>query len=311
MHRQQWYLFGTLVDVTLGGVSLAEPIPTFSALSAELQRRNRDWHPWQPGMMGDINDAIAENEGIEIDEHMAYMIGHSQAIHRASDGLFNPAIGKVIRLWGFHGGDSVNWKMPQAEAIERVITARPSPLDLRVEDGRLCSSNREVQLDFGGYAKGYAIDLGRRLLAARGIGHALINAGGDLVTLGDAPDGNPWRVAIRHPQRGGRIAWMEASGDEAVFTSGNYERYRENGGRRYPHIIDPRTGRPVRGVASATVVHTDAALADAAATALVVAGPGRWRDVADALGVDRAMVVDEQGRVALTPAMRGRVHLDA
>ena len=139
----------------------------------------------------------------------------------------------------------------------------------------------------------------------------MINAGGDLVTLGHAPDEHPWRVAIRHPQRNGQIAWLEVYGSEAVFTSGNYERYREHNGIRYPHIIDPRTGGAVQEIASATVVHRDAALADAAATALVVAGSKHWRDVAERLGVDQAMVVDAQGRIDQTSAMAERLRLSS
>ena len=96
-----------------------------------------------------------------------------------------------------------------------------------------------------------------------------------------------------------------------MFTSGNYERYREHDGIRYPHIIDPRTGGPVQEIASATVVHRDAALADAAATALVVAGSKQWRGVAERLGIDQAMVVDAQGRIDQTAAMQERLRLSA
>lgn len=309
VHRERWYLFGTLVDVTLAGPGPEAASQALTALSADLQQRNRDWHPWKPGMMGDINQAIAAGKPIAVDDHMAFMIGQSQQLHRDSEGLFNPAIGKVIGEWGFHGSSPIDWHLPPHAAIEKVIATAPSPDDLRIVDNRLTGSNPEVQLDFGGYAKGYAIDLGRRLLASQGVEHALINAGGDLVTLGDAPAGDPWRVAVQHPQRKGAIAWLDTYGGEVVFTSGNYERYREYEGRRYPHIIDPRDGMPVQGVASATVVHTDGGLADAAATALVVAGVDKWREVAAKLDIDQAMVVDQDGRIEMTPAMKQRMHL--
>ena len=310
VHRERWYLFGTLVDVTISGVSHSDARSMLAALSTELQRRNRDWHPWKPGVMRDINNAIASRAPIRVDRHMAHMLEHVRQLHQASDGLFNPAIGRVVAHWGFHGGTADGWHTPRRDVIDRLIASRPSPMDLQLSRGWLRSTNPDVQIDLGGYAKGYAIDLGRRLIAEQGVEHALINAGGDLVTLGSAPQGVPWNVAIRHPQRAGRIAWLTTAGGEAVFTSGSYERFREAGGRRYPHIIDPRSGEPVRGIASATVVHADPALADAAATALVVAGPGRWRDVADRLDVDLAMVVDDRGRVSLTPAMHDRVRLD-
>jgi thiamine biosynthesis lipoprotein len=94
----------------------------------------------------------------------------------------------------------------------------------------------------------------------------------------------------------------------AVVTSGTYERYRQDGGRRYPHIIDPRSGQPATHVVSATVLHPDAARADVAATALVVAGSEVWPEVARSLGVSEVMIVDEAGRVQLTPGMAAKVH---
>jgi thiamine biosynthesis lipoprotein len=314
VERERWYLFGTLVDVTLAGVEPAEARGVLGGLSAALQRMNDDWHPWKPGVMGDINDAIARGEPIGIDGHMQHMLDQVGRIYGATDGAFNPAIGGIVGAWGFHGGGTEGWRPPSDELVDGLLSAAPKPTDLAVHDDMLSSCNAHVQLDLGGYAKGYALTLGMRLLEQRGVRNALINAGGDLLTLGDAEPGiagRPWRVAVRHPQRPGSIAWLDTQGGEAVLTSGNYERFHEYAGRRYPHIIDPRTGRPACEVASATVIHRDAALADAAATALVVSGMRNWRDTAAALGIEQAMMVDDRGRVEMTPAMRERVHLDA
>ncbi|MEZ5588891.1 MAG: FAD:protein FMN transferase [Sedimenticolaceae bacterium] len=314
VEREQWYLFGTLVDVTLADVTSFEAHSAFSDLSAALQQMNRDWHPWEPGVMGDINQALAKGEGITIDHHMAHMVSEIKTLHAASRETFNPAIGKVVAQWGFHGRSNGAWQPPDSDSIDGVLSTSPSPRDLDLVDNRLSSTNTEVQLDLGGYAKGYALALGLELLGRLGVRNAMINAGGDLVTLGRASSGwneRPWRVAVRHPQRPGVVAWLETMSGEAVFTSGNYERYHEYRGVRYQHIIDPRSGRPATGLISATVVHDNAALADAAATALVVAGPTVWREVAASLGVARAMVVDERGRIQTTPEMARRVHLQA
>ena len=106
---------------------------------------------------------------------------------------------------------------------------------------------------------------------------------------------------------GGVIGAVEVSGDEALFTSGNYERFRQDAAERYPHILDPRRGWPVREVASATVIAAGGGLADAAATALIVAGLDGWPEVARSLELDQVLIVDEAGRVFLTPAMAQRV----
>ncbi len=166
-----------------------------------------------------------------------------------------------------------------------------------------------VEIDLGAYAKGYALNLAIQQLRANGFQHAIVNAGGDLCAAG-RHGARPWRVGIRHPQGEGVIASLELSGEECVLTSGNYERYREHEGIRYSHIIDPRSGYPVEHITSATVISSDGALADAAATALSVAGPDAWQRIARQMGVDQVMLVDESGQVYLTPAMQARIRLE-
>ena len=141
-----------------------------------------------------------------------------------------------------------------------------------------------------------------------GIEDAVINAGGDLRAIGDHGD-RPWRIGIRDPGGGGVIGSLQTGPDEAIFTSGNYARYREDAVERYPHILDPRTGWPVSGLSSVTVIAPEGVLADAAATALVVAGRSKWAEVANSLGLDQVLLVDEAGTVLMTAAMSERVEL--
>ena len=193
-------------------------------------------------------------------------------------------------------------------AIAALVARDPSMDDLEIAGRRVSTTNTAVQLDFGGFAKGVALDRAVDILRDHGIRHAIVNAGGDLNTLGRAA-GRPWRVAVRHPEEWGVLASLEPRDGEVVYTSGNYQRFREDKGIRYGHIIDPRDGMPVRDIVSATVLGRDGALADAAATALSVAGPGDWRDVAKAMGVDRALLVESDGTLHMTDAMRERIIL--
>jgi thiamine biosynthesis lipoprotein len=169
----------------------------------------------------------------------------------------------------------------------------------------MSTTNPAVQLDFGGVAKGYAIDIACDLLRDMGIENSIVNAGGDLKTLG-AHGERAWRIAIRSPG-GGVVGSLEAGRDEAIFTSGNYERFRQDNQTRYPHILDPRNGWPVRELASVTVVTREGLLADAAATALIVAGLEDWSSVARALDLDQVLMVDESGTVWVTEKMRARM----
>lgn len=238
------------------------------------------------------------------------LLHEAKALARASGGLFNPAIGGLVGRWGFHDDLPPSGALPSAEALAPLLQPLPSMEDLVIDGDRVSSRNRHVQIDFGGYAKGVALDRALDRLASLGFANTLVNLGGNLAASG-MRGGRPWRIGIRHPQGPGALASVEVAGRSAVVTSGTYERYREYHGRRYAHIIDPRSGQPASHVASATVIHANAALADAAATALVVAGPRAWPEVARNMGIDEIMLVDDAGRVQLTPAMAARVHFIA
>jgi thiamine biosynthesis lipoprotein len=177
---------------------------------------------------------------------------------------------------------------------------------LVIEGNRVSTDNPLVQLDLGGFAKGYALNRAIARLHEHGVDNAIVNAGGDLCVSGSHGD-RPWQIGIRHPQGEGVIAALAVTDGECVLTSGNYERYREYEDVRYAHILDPRTGWPVRHVASATVIHTDGAVADAAATALTVAGPDDWQRIARRMGLVYVMLVDEAGTVYLSPGMAERI----
>ncbi|MDN5874736.1 MAG: FAD:protein FMN transferase, partial [Sinobacteraceae bacterium] len=136
--------------------------------------------------------------------------------------------------------------------------------------------------------------------------HAIVSAGGDLRAIGRHGK-RPWGIGIRHPRVDGLVAWLEIEDGEAVFTSGDYERFFIYQGKRYQHIIDPRNGYPVSQTVSATVVHHQGDLADAAATALVVAGPDEWVKVAHSMGIDQAMIIDAGGRIYISPRLAERI----
>ncbi len=262
--------------------------------------------PGSPGRLTDINKAFAQGQTVEADADIVAMIRRSQDIEQRSGGRFNPAIGALINLWGFHTSDYPVIGPPPAQAsIDEFLSHRPSSRDIHIDGLQLKSDNPHVQLDFGGIAKGYAVDLAIERLRNMGITSAIVNAGGDLRAMGRHGD-RPWNVAVRKPG-GGIIGAVQVRDDEALFTSGNYERFRQDQLKRYPHILDPRTGWPVKDVASVTVIASEGIVADAAATALVVAGLDGWSAVAGALDLNQALIVDESGMVYLTPEMEQRI----
>jgi len=309
VHQAEFFIFGTVLDVSIQGVDGAVAARAFRELQQDFQAWHRDWHAWEPGLLTRVNEDFAAGRKALADEAIVDMVRRSQEMESATGGRFNPAIGALIGLWGFHTSEyPIEGPPPSPEAIRALVDRRPSTLDIRIDGLSLTSSNRAVQLDFGGIAKGYAIDRACEKLRSLGIRNMVVNAGGDLRAVGDHGD-RPWRIGIRDPGGGDVIGSLQTGPDEAIFTSGNYERYREDATQRYPHILDPRSGWPVSGLSSATVIAGEGVVADAAATALVVAGADEWADVARDLGLGQVLMVDEAGTVYMTPAMSERVEL--
>ena len=311
VHRADFFVFGTDVEVELRGVNDGHAETLFRVLGAQFQQMHDEWHAWEPGQLTELNAALAAGEPADANPRLIQLIRTARGFEDRSGGLFNPAIGGLVGLWGFHTSEyPVTGPPPSDAAIDAWVQRRPSLLDVRIDGRTITSHNTAVQLDFGGIGKGFAVDEAIDILRRNGVVSAIVNAGGDLRVLnGDGDD--PYRIGIRHPARRDQVlGGILAMDGEAVFTSGNSARYREDAGERWPHIIDPRDGRPVSDVASVTVIADQGALADAAATSLMVAGLDEWPDVAAAMGLTRVLVVDESGRLWATPAMRDRLVLE-
>ncbi|HHM05996.1 MAG TPA: FAD:protein FMN transferase [Gammaproteobacteria bacterium] len=310
VHQTQVLAFGTLVDITIAGTDKASAGEATAAVIHLLNTLHRRWHAWEPSPVTALNAQLARGEPATVDADMAAVIRRARKLAEQSGGLFNPAIGRLLQLWGFQQDERPEEMPPPAEEeITAWLATHPSMADLTLDGATVSSRNPAVQLDFGAFIKGYGVDLALAELKRRGIDNAIINAGGDLRAMGVRGD-RPWRVGIRDPRGPGVLASLEIQGDEAVFTSGDYERYFIHEGLRYHHILDPRSGRPARGTTSVTVVHTSGTEADAAATALFIAGPARWRETAKALGLRQVMLIDDRGTVHVSPELAARLRFE-
>ncbi len=303
-----FFVFGTLVDVQFANTSPELAQQGFAATQSDLEYMHYAWHAWQPGPLGRTNKLLETTAWFSATPSVLPVIQRGRELTLKSGGFFDPAIGHLIRLWGFQRDEPGNQSPREAE-IRKLVAQRPSMADIEIEGIRMRSKNPAVRLDLGGYAKGYALDRIVENLRQLGIKNAILNAGGDLRAYGSAGN-RPWHIGIRHPRKEGIIASLDIQGDESVFTSGDYERYFDEKNRRQHHILDPRTGYPVRETQSVTVIHAEAATADAAATALFVAGPKHWHETATAMGIRHVMLIDQQGRIYLTPAMQARIKFE-
>ncbi|MCX8017026.1 MAG: FAD:protein FMN transferase, partial [Rhodocyclaceae bacterium] len=251
-----------------------------------------------------------------VSAELAELLRTAQALAAQSDFLFDPGIGALVRLWGFHS-DEFKPVLPPAEALARLVAAKPSIADLDIAGTTVRSKNRAVALDFGGYLKGVALDRAAAMLRARGIDNALINIGGNVMALGKRGE-RPWRVGIQHPraaQSGGQpLATLELHDGEAIGTSGDYQRFFELDGRRYCHLIDPRTGIPAAGTQAVTGLIPPGPAAgmrsDVLSKPLFIAAEA-WPQLAQRLGLTQVLRVAATGRIELSPAMQARLRFTA
>ncbi len=267
------------------------------------------WHAWQPGALSDINEQLATLQVFNPDPDMLPLLQEAHRLSKLSRGLFNPVIGQLIAQWGFHDNPLPIGTLPDSDSIAALVAQAPTVEDISLTDTQLVTRNPAVRYDLGAFAKGYAIDRAIEQLREFGIENAIINAGGDLRAIGQHGD-RPWRIGIRQPRKSGILASIEINGDTSVFTSGDYERFFEVDGKRYHHIIDPRSGYPADRTISVTVVHDNAATADAAATALFVAGPEDWVEIARSMHIELVMLIDSSGVIHMSPAMQSRIHFE-
>ena len=316
--RQESFVFGTRVEVLVAGVPEARAAAVAGRVLREFDRMHRAFHAWQPSQLSALNDAIAAGRSHEVDAELAGYLTEAQRIAAAGDHLFDPGIGRLIALWGFQT-DDIQARLPDPAALTALVAQRPSIADLKIEGRRITSRNPAVAIDFGGYLKGVALDRAAALLKEDGIANALINIGGNVMALGSRDGrGTPWRVGIQHPRPqsagGAPLASLELRDGEAIGTSGDYHRYFEAGGRRYCHLIDPRSGEPAQGTQAVTVLIAPGSGAgmrsDALSKPIFIAGAAGWRAMAAKLGVDAVLRVDADGRVGVTPAMRERLKVE-
>lgn len=303
----QFFTFGTNISVSIFTHDKEMALKGFTAIRSKFNELNRKLHPWNPGELNSLNRAIAESKSIEISPLLTDLIQAGQRFNTQSNGLFDPAIGSLVKLWKFDQSANIHTSIPSDSEITNITSQRPSIVDVVIDpNGYAHCKNDLVRLDFGGFAKGYAADKAIKILKDIGIDNAIVNAGGDLKSIGNK-DGTPWMVGIRNPFSAGAVASVAISNELSVFTSGNYERFFDKDGTKFHHIIDPETGFPTTLMASVTVIHDSGILADAAATALFVAGPNRWQQVAKSLGVNKVMLITSEKEIILTPEMDERI----
>jgi FAD:protein FMN transferase len=308
----EFLALGTVVTVTVANPT-ADSQAAIDAARKHLERIGQEWYPWSAdGELVRVNRALAAGQSVALSAPLAEVLRRARVVFAASNGAFDPTVGRLVQLWGFDRAErpgDLPW--PDAAQLDAWAKNRPTFDMLRLQDGRLSTNRQDLLLDLGAIGKGYAVDAAIAELRRRGVAQALVDAGGNLRAIGGTA-ARPWRVAIRHPRNGGILARLALNGDESVATSGDYERFAVQADAaasetRAHHLLDPRTGRPATHTQAVTVLADDATWADAASTAVFVAGPQAWQAVARRLHIKYVLRVDASGSVAVSRALYTRL----
>ncbi len=292
--RQTRYMMGTLVEFSIYGVDNTEAEQAIAAAAEAMRRTEAQFTTHRPSPVTRFN----RGEG-ELPAEVGQLLQLSEQIRRHSHGAFHPGLGALNHAWGFSDDLPDDRPLPTPRQVAALL---PPGRCVTQTDGKWRLTDPRCQLDFGGIAKGYAIDRGIAALKAHHIANAIIDAGGDMRILGRHGQ-RKWRIGIRHPRHADQvIATLALAGDISVVTSGDYERFIIRNGRRYHHILDPATGMPAMRAMSATVIAPSAALADGWSTALFVLGAAGLKPLQQA-GL-AGLVVDRYGTVHRSPAFQ-------
>lgn len=227
---------------------------------------------------------INRSEFAVLPEEIAALLKVSMGVYHQTDGAFDPALGALTELWGFEK-DSMH--LPAIDSIVAVLQV--SGAEKIVLSGDTLKKPKDVQLNFGAIAQGYGADVICRILEREGFDDYLVNSGGEVRQKGD------WSVGVRHPRDEHETLVSLHLQDKAVATSGDYERYFVLDGKRFHHILDPKTGYPATGCQSVTVIAKTAAEADALATGLFVLGPKKGMEIIEQIPDAAALIITSEG----------------
>ena len=299
---------GESVDMKLIGVDPARAEQAAELIRQDFAALDHDLNTWSDGSMATVNRMLPTGETFAAPASVLPLVHLSQRYAELSGGLFNPALGKLVALWGFNVEVPEGMRPPPDHAIGQLLKANPRMSDIHVDGAQMQGRNSSLRLDFSPLIRAYAIDVAIGRLRQLDVHDAQVQSGTDLRVIGTRRT-HPWRVSIPRGSGAGVFATLNIRDDESLVTRAAHDRDWIYQGESYHHILDPRTGRPARGAQSVTVLDRDATVGAAAAIALFVAGPEDWHRVAQGLGIRYAVLVDGDGRVHLNPELYERIQI--
>ncbi len=294
--RKPQRLMGNAFEITVVDTDEQRALAHIDAAIAEIQRIEQLLTTYKEDSQTNLVNRNAGAQPVKVDTEVFNLIERSIRISQITDGYFDISYGGIDkRLWNF---DKEMKELPDPGTIKehlKLVNYRNILLD--PEKQTVFLKEKGMRIGFGGIGKGYAAEMGKRLLQQRGVQSGVVNASGDLTVWGSQADGKPWTIGIANPDNA-RLPFSYLNiTDTAVATSGNYEKYVMIGGKRYSHTINPKTGIPVSGVKSVTIICPNAEIADAMATPVSIMGIDAALNLINQIQQVECIIIDDANRI--------------
>jgi thiamine biosynthesis lipoprotein len=295
IHKRKLSLLGSPFEITVVAKDTVEGNAYIEAGLAEVHRIENlisDWIPTTPISIINQNAGI---QPVKVDDELIALVERAIKISKVTDGAFDISYASMDKIWKFDGSMK---EMPTPEAIKKSVEKIGyTKIIIDKENKTIMLRDKGMKLGLGGIGQGYIADKVHVLLAGIGCTSGIVNVSGDINAWGRQPDGKPWTVGIVNPMNKNKVFATFPLEDSAVETSGSYEKYVVFNGKRYTHIIDPRTGYPASGVVSVSVFAKTTEVADALATGIFVLGVDVGLDLVNQMKGIGCIIVDEKGNI--------------
>lgn len=275
----------------------------FTAAFTEMRRVEKLMNVYDPESEISRVNRLADKEPIKISKEIFEVLKEALRYSRLTSGAFDVSIRPLSHLWGTKGKLK---EIPEAREIEErlpLVNYRNIILD---ERNQTVEFKREgMAIDLGGIAKGYALDCAIRVLKERGVKEVLINAGGDIKVTGK----RDWKIGLQHPRKEDEVLVVIKLKDQAIATTGDYQRYFIREGKRYHHIINPKTGYSAVECMSVTIIGPSAIQTDILATGVFILGPEKGMELIKSLESTEGIIINAQGQIFLSPGLKGKLQI--
>ncbi len=290
--KQGMRLMGNHFEISVVGTDEEWANNMTAKAVAEIQRIETLLTTYRADSETNLINTAAGIAPVKVSEETFRLIQRSIKISGITQGAFDISYGSVDKsLWNFDASMTSLPDQQTAKRMVRLINYRNIILDEK--NMTVYLKEKGMRIGFGGIGKGYAAEMAKRVLKEAGVESGIVNASGDLTVWGQQPDGKPWTIGIIDPNFANKIFSYLNVTDMAVATSGNYEKFVMINGVKYSHTIDPRTGLPVRGIKSVTIISPNAEIADAMATPVTIMGITAGLDMVNQLKGVEAIVIDD------------------